>query len=118
MNVRLEYQRSFDAAHHLPNHDGKCANWHGHTWTVKVGIDSPSVNPETGMLVDFGQLKGIIDQFDHNTVNNLVDNPTAENIALFFLPRFQRVAELQVDEAKVAFVEVWEGPGSCIRVTP
>jgi len=119
MWIQLQYEREFDASHHLPNYDGKCRNVHGHTWVIKVGVGASGPNMDTGMVVDFGLLKEIIDQLDHKSVNSLVANPTAENIAVFFLPRFQRAVEMAgAPDAAVEFVEVWEGKGSCVRLTP
>jgi len=47
-------QISFDAAHFLPNYDGKCANMHGHRWTIEVAV-AGSVH-EDGMVMDFSKL--------------------------------------------------------------
>jgi len=79
----------FHAAHHLPYHKGKCKNVHGHTYELEVEVcKSPgafSTGPveETGMIIDFGELKKIVnyevvDRFDHQNLNKFFDNPTAE----------------------------------------
>ena len=75
---------TFDAAHRLPNHKGHCQNQHGHTWTLTVEISAP-VNKKTGMVMDYGNLKEIvnklvIDNLDHQNLNNTFNNPTCENI--------------------------------------
>ncbi|NES98612.1 MAG: 6-carboxytetrahydropterin synthase QueD, partial [Desertifilum sp. SIO1I2] len=28
----------FEAAHHLPHHDGKCRRLHGHSWVGRVQV--------------------------------------------------------------------------------
>lgn len=53
---------TFDAAHQLPLHDGKCANLHGHTYRVEAtfsGLIETGANPQQGMVVDFGVVKDI-----------------------------------------------------------
>jgi 6-pyruvoyltetrahydropterin/6-carboxytetrahydropterin synthase len=84
----------FEAAHHLPNHPGKCKSLHGHTYKleVEVGYIYDQVSEKTpeqlasGMVIDFGDLKAmvndiIISKFDHQYLNNLfVVPPTAENM--------------------------------------
>jgi len=71
-------------------HDGhKCKTQHGHNYTVEVTIGG-EVNPRTGFIIDFWDLdkivQPVIDQVDHRTLNyvNGLENPTAENIALWF----------------------------------
>ena len=82
MILRLETH--FDAAHYLPNYNGKCANLHGHTYRVIIEIDGQV--KENGMVEDFTTLKTyiqktILDVLDHTLLNELFDNPTCENIA-------------------------------------
>lgn len=52
-------------AHQLPHHDGLCANLHGHSYRVEVGVQGApqgklaggAMNPQEGMIVDFGIIK-------------------------------------------------------------
>jgi 6-pyruvoyltetrahydropterin/6-carboxytetrahydropterin synthase len=71
--ISKEY--SFDAAHILPSHKGKCRNLHGHTYQVRVDIDGP-INSETGMVIDFGDVSGvvkpIIQSFDHSFIAGII----------------------------------------------
>jgi len=101
--IKLEYEGHFDAAHYLPNYEGKCANLHGHRWTVKVILVGFS-NPDTGMLMDFTKIKEIIDKLDHKLLNDIIKNPTAENIAEWIYNRFPRKIVIKV--------ELWETPNS------
>ena len=87
MRAEVSKKMEFAAAHFLPNYEGKCHATHGHTWEVEVTI-SGEINDKTGMVVDFVELKKvlepIIDQFlDHHLLNDTVPNPTAENLAVF-----------------------------------
>ena len=81
MELTLHTEGWFDAAHHLKNYNGKCANLHGHTYKVEVWVkgDSDQLN-EAGILWDFGNLKKIIKTFDHQNLDDLYEvNSTAEN---------------------------------------
>jgi 6-pyruvoyltetrahydropterin/6-carboxytetrahydropterin synthase len=66
----------FHAGHRLPNHDGKCRRLHGHTYRVDVMVYGNVVEtegaPNQGMVMDFGVLKEIWQDFekqlDHTTL--------------------------------------------------
>jgi 6-pyruvoyltetrahydropterin/6-carboxytetrahydropterin synthase len=75
----------FEAAHHLPRHPGKCRHLHGHTYRLEVHCHGP-VDPESGMVVDFADLKAVVrervlDRLDHVLLNDVLENPTAEHVA-------------------------------------
>ena len=49
---------------------------------------SSPVDPSSGIAIDFGDLKQvvretIVSQVDHRDLNGIIDNPTAENVALW-----------------------------------
>jgi len=74
----------FEAAHHLPGYNGACQRFHGHSYKLEVTI-SDVVNDRTGMVIDFSELKdvvkeSVIDVLDHQNINEILDNPTAENM--------------------------------------
>lgn len=103
MKVKVAREAHFNAAHRLHNPNwtdeknsqvfGKCnnPNFHGHNYKLIVEVKG-EVNPETGYVIDLGDLAKIIktkieDRFDHKNLNldteefkNL--NPTAENIVV------------------------------------
>jgi len=65
---------TFDSAHQLVNHDGKCANVHGHTYKLEVVVHGPVIDkegdPKEGFVIDFTDLKKvvkayIVDPMDH-----------------------------------------------------
>ena len=77
--IRITKQFTFEAGHALYGYDGKCKNLHGHSYKLFVTvIGSPisdSKNVKYGMVLDFGDLKKIVneeivDVFDHATVFN------------------------------------------------
>jgi 6-pyruvoyltetrahydropterin/6-carboxytetrahydropterin synthase len=72
-----------DAAHRLPNHPGKCQYIHGHTYKTIVTIWGEP-DSKTGMLMDFGIIKELVNEMDHTDLNTDVfvkELPTAEHIA-------------------------------------
>jgi 6-pyruvoyltetrahydropterin/6-carboxytetrahydropterin synthase len=40
-SARICRSFSFDSAHQLPNHDGKCRHLHGHTYRTEVELWGP-----------------------------------------------------------------------------
>lgn len=64
----LGHWMTFDAAHRLTQHAGRCKNLHGHTYRVEVML-SGTVNQATGMIMDFGLVKSVVnrvvDEWDH-----------------------------------------------------
>jgi len=83
--VRVRRRFRFEAAHRLPRHEGKCRELHGHSYEVVISVERP-VDESSGMVIDFSDLKQIvrrqaIDKLDHRCLNDLIDNPTAENMA-------------------------------------
>jgi len=82
--MQLSNQYTFDAAHQLKDHPGKCKNLHGHTYTLRVYVDD-KVDSETNMVMDLIQLnafvgKYVLSKLDHTFLNAVVDkrNPTLE----------------------------------------
>lgn len=78
-NIRITKLFTFETGHALHGYDGKCKNVHGHSYKLEVTvIGSPindSSNTKHGMVIDFGDLKKIvnkeiINEFDHATVFN------------------------------------------------
>ena len=77
---------TFDAAHLLSFHEGKCRNLHGHTYQLEVQIQGP-VDSSTGMVIDFGEIsqivKPIIKEYDHSFICPILDqdvSPQVENL--------------------------------------
>ena len=113
MKMLVSKKMSFDAAHFLPNYPGKCANMHGHHWTVELGV-SGEVDPNTGMVIDFAILGGLLgtlkNKLDHTLLNDTVPNPTAENICLYV--KAWEADTLADEGLEVEFIRVWETPDS------
>lgn len=105
MRTIISKKWSFDAAHQLPNHDGKCANLHGHTYTVEVflenedgGTNPPDGRPDECMVVDFyhvglvwkSYLEPLLDhQFLNDTIGPYMEGiTTSENMSKWLLGKF------------------------------
>ena len=100
---RIAKSYKFSAAHFLPHvPDGhKCKRLHGHNYVVEVEIrgeiGSPR-GPKPGFCagIDFfdidSHMQPLIEKLDHNLLNDIpgLENPTAENIAGWFMTSFLR----------------------------
>ena len=89
--IRLTKEFSFESAHALEGYDGKCRHIHGHSYRLYVTIIgepiSDSVNPKYGMVMDFGELKRlvneeIVDRMDHAFVMRRTDSADEVNMVL------------------------------------
>lgn len=91
MYAIITKQFRFEAAHQLPNHRGKCARLHGHSYRLEISMRGP-IQPvrgesDDGMVLDLDDIKQIvqttiIERVDHYNLNDLMPVPTtAENIA-------------------------------------
>lgn len=84
MRTSITKKFEFEAAHRLPDHLGKCKNFHGHSYKLEVTVSSNKLNSQ-GMVMDFGDLKSIVkkhvlDRLDHSNLNDFFEVPTAENM--------------------------------------
>lgn len=121
IRIRVVKEMTFDAAHLLRDYVGACANLHGHTYRVQVELCGVEAALQNGMLLDFTLLKtvmqGVIGRYDHTFLNNTPPfdtiNPTAENLALFFL---RSLSDSDVVGQYVCAVRVWETPTSYAEV--
>jgi 6-pyruvoyltetrahydropterin/6-carboxytetrahydropterin synthase len=116
---KLELLHHFDAAHKLNDYIGACANLHGHSWKLKITVETEELVND--MVIDFKDIKKAIDScYDHKFINDMVNfNPTAENISkdIFGLVKnlyLQRAEVGQEKPAVVITVTVWESDGASI----
>lgn len=68
--VRITRSFSFEMAHFLPGYDGPCSHVHGHSFKLYVTVSGQPFqkpeNPKDGMIMDFHDLKKIV---EHEIVN-------------------------------------------------
>lgn len=120
----------FNASHRLHNPSksdewnrqtyGKCnnPNWHGHNYVIEVTV-AGKPDPETGYVIDLGNLNSIIhdrilEPCDHKNLNIEVPFlegliPTAENLARAFFQELEEdVNESAAQESKLYAVRLFE----------
>lgn len=113
MRCRVTRSFSFEAAHELPWHAGKCKRLHGHSYRVEVTVEGPL--DDNGIVVDFDDVKRVVkaevvDRYDHQYLNDLLPNPTAELLA-------QDVwARLTSAGLAVVALRLWETPDSSVEL--
>ena len=137
--IRITKEFSYEGAHALYNYDGKCKYIHGHSYKLFVTVKGEPLNDpsncKNGMLLDFKELKSIvneaiIDKFDHALILRndaplateigleyknvvLVDfQPTCENMIAYFasvikerLPENVELYSLKLHETASSYIE-------------
>lgn len=137
--IRITKEFRFEGAHALLGYDGKCKHIHGHSYILYVCVQgTPCNNPDSpkyGMLIDFTDLKrivneNIIDKYDHALLmregsplaeeikeqycNVIITpfQPTCENLIDYFakvissrLPQDIKLYSLRLHETATSFVE-------------
>lgn len=103
----------FDAAHRLPQYKGECEQFHGHTYRLDVTVDG-AVGKD-GMVLDFSELgdvveKNVIEKLDHQDLNSIIKNPTAENIVEWVWNSLE-------GRLKLCSVKLYEGRGKWVEKT-
>ena len=115
MRTRVTRAFAFEAAHQLPWHAGKCRRLHGHSYRFEVTVEGPL--DENGVVLDFDELRDVVqrkvvDRYDHQCLNDLMDNPTAELVAGEVWKR------LEAAGLPVVRLRLWETPDSSVELLP
>lgn len=116
--IRVTKIFKFEMAHALWNYDGLCKNIHGHSYVLEVTVKGEPINdksnPKLGMVLDFGDLKKIIEKqiislTDHavflskdapheklSSIREMFDRceivdfqPTCENLVVYFAEKIK-----------------------------
>jgi 6-pyruvoyltetrahydropterin/6-carboxytetrahydropterin synthase len=137
MPIVIGKRFTFDAAHRLGRHEGKCHRPHGHTYILEIDLTGPNVADGSGqfMVVDYYHIKDVVEReimsrFDHQDLNVVVkkmypelepeiDNvTTAENLVVIIAnllgPAFYAVAP----HAMLTRVRLQETPNSWAEWRP
>ncbi len=131
---RVSKEFSFDMAHLLDGHDGKCQNLHGHTYKLQVEVcgDLVESGAKKGMVIDFTDVKAVVKEeilepmdhafiFDQTSEREskiatllkelnsktfaLPHRSTAEEMARFIFKKLQK-------RLPISAVRLWETPTS------
>lgn len=97
------------ASHKLNlSYSSKCENLHGHNWIIHIHLMSEKLD-ENGMVYDFTKIKDIIHKkLDHTNLNDIIPQPTAENIAKYICDRLGSTCfkvEVRESEGNTAIYE-------------
>ena len=111
----LSVDWDFSAAHKLPFYDGPCKRLHGHNYKLTVTLQGKP-NPNDGMIRDFEEVRRkvwemAVAQCEHHTLNELMENPTAENLIEWIWVRVEPTLEGLVE------LELWETPEYRVSLT-
>ncbi|MBN1252215.1 MAG: 6-carboxytetrahydropterin synthase [Bacteroidales bacterium] len=136
--IRVTKEFHFEMAHALWNYDGLCKNIHGHSYILFVTVIGEPItennNPKIGMVIDFGDLKKIVNstivnKFDHCVVLSskapskhlltteemferyeiLNYQPTCENMVIDFA---ERIKSKLPDDVKLFSIKLHETANS------
>lgn len=112
-NVILTRTFRADAAHRIKGvpEDHKCSAVHGHSFKIDVSVKG-EVDPEKGWLMDFGDIKEIVDpivkKVDHKLLNEIegLEAGTSENLVIWL---WENLKSLLPDLFEIT---VWESENS------
>jgi 6-pyruvoyltetrahydropterin/6-carboxytetrahydropterin synthase len=101
---------TFDSAHQLRDYVGQCANLHGHTYILHVTVNGPV--QKNGLIIDFSTIKKVVkklilDKLDHKYLNDIINQPSAENITLWIWKQLENKLPLYE-------IKLWETPTSFV----
>lgn len=108
---RLFKEFRFEASHQLKDHDGACANLHGHSWRGELVIKGSGLTKEgakRNMILDYAVLseiaRAIETALDHKHLNDVLkeDMPTSEFVAQWV---FDRARQDLMKKTELAFLE-------------
>ena len=91
----------FHAAHYLTDYHGKCEHLHGHTYKMEITLDGRVM--KNWIVVDFNMFKKVIEneilsKFEHSLINDIIENPTAENMVLWIWDKLKDIKGLFLKE--------------------
>lgn len=89
----------FDCAHMLSNYAGKCANLHGHTYHGTVTIYAYHVDSIHKMVLDYNDIKTVVDSYDHAViVSHRSERDAAEEALLEWAEKFNKKTYIMPDD--------------------
>lgn len=137
----IEKRFTLPIGHRLSKHHGRCYSIHGHNFTVLVGVKASKLN-ENDMIIDFSNLKavvnGFLDNLDHCLLLNkdkddeLIEllekaqmrvkgvdfDPTAEKLSYEIYHHVEDTLERMYPEVIMDYVTVFENENSKATYRP
>ncbi|MBU1992758.1 MAG: 6-carboxytetrahydropterin synthase QueD [Patescibacteria group bacterium] len=112
MLIHKEFK--FDSAHHLPDYRGKCEEVHGHTYKLRVTLEGEVQSD--GLVFDFGDIEKIVqenvlEKLDHKDLNTVIENPSAEKIAIWI---YDQLEDEFPEHVTLTEVRLWETATSSV----
>ena len=114
----------FEAAHHLPEHQGKCARLHGHSYKLEITLRGPVKDKpgqsDHGMVMDFGTLSqlvhhSVIERLDHQDLNAVTGvYTTAENLCHWI---WDQLIASGIDAGLLYRIRLWETESCFAEIT-
>jgi len=106
---------TFEACHSLPKF---CPSAHGHSYRVSVKIAGPV---DHGIVADFQVVrrivKAVVAKLDHRMLNDVIENPTAERVAVWIWNRIEDKIRRSHPECLLVGLRLVEGEHA-VEVTP
>jgi 6-pyruvoyltetrahydropterin/6-carboxytetrahydropterin synthase len=113
MKYIAKIDREISASHQLKGdiYTEKCKSLHGHNYKIHIELSCSEL--KNGMVIDFGEVKSIVDKYDHKNLNDFIEQPTAEMIAQTLYNDLVAVCENRV---KIESISVQETTGNTVEV--
>ncbi|MBF0402205.1 MAG: 6-carboxytetrahydropterin synthase [Magnetococcales bacterium] len=115
---------TFEAAHQLPYHDGKCQRLHGHSYRLELTFSGPIQppqpdNPQSGFVADFGRLDRVVrteliePYLDHFQLEESIPTlvyPSAESLSAWIMAwcMTHMDARTELGNIRIETVRLWE----------
>lgn len=121
VNIELVRFFEFDAAHNMPDYDGQCKNIHGHTYKLEVYVKTiKALDKSNPFVMDTKVLKrivneNVIDKLDHRYINDVINVPTMENIAIWTASMISK--PLQEYDVVISKIRLWETSRNSVVLT-
>ena len=108
----ISVETHFRASHQLALPDGSKEPVHHHNWLVTADVSSDKLN-SMGLVMDFNQLKALIDKtiatFDNRALDRISyfqqNNPSAENVAKYIYEKLRIKLPKGVELRNIRVVE-------------
>lgn len=96
----LKKTLTISASHSLNlTYQSPCQNIHGHNWKITIYCKSEKLN-ESGMIIDFSEIKKIVNKLDHLNINEILKQPTAELMAEYFCNNIPFCYKVDIEETE------------------